>query len=40
MTNRWPPVRMAIPCAVDGVSCIRPIAPDDDCADGLNFDSW
>ena len=27
-----PPVRIAMPCAVAGVSCIRPIAPDDDFA--------
>ena len=35
-----PPVRIAIPRAVDGVSCIRPIAPDDDFALVSNFDSW
>ena len=32
MWNALPPVRIAIPCAVSGVSCIRPIAPDDDFA--------
>ena len=28
-----------MPCAVDGSSCISPIAPDDDFALALNFDS-
>ena len=40
MWNALPPVRTAMPCAVEGVICIRPIAPDDDFADLSNFDSW
>ena len=38
--NAVPPVRTAIPFAVDGVSCIRPIAPERDRAPAWNFDSW
>ena len=35
-----PPVRSAIACAVAGVSCISPTAPDDERAPVRNFDSW
>ena len=39
VVNFEPPVRTAIPCAVVGVSCISPIAPDFDSAPASNFDS-
>ena len=38
--NAVPPVRIAIPLAVDGVSCISPTAPDVERRVGWNFDSW
>jgi hypothetical protein len=36
-TNPWPPVRVAMPCAVSGRSCIRPTAPASDRADASNL---
>lgn len=38
--NAVPPVRRAMPFAVEGVSCISPIAPAEETAVGRNLDSW